>query len=195
MLQAPSARAISTTPAGLMQRSGGGLEIVEGGAELAGRPLGRRRRIVEFVRQARRQFAERGHFFRLAQSFLYSTPLGDVDERHHAAREFSVVLDGIRPVLRGERLPVGAEHHLVVAVRALSPTKRLVDAAFLYRIRLAVGAGVVHQLVHLLAHDIVDAVENIVDTYIVLRQPNEPFIEAYQRLGQALFKERLYAPH
>ena len=44
------------------------------------------------------------------------------------------------------------------------------------------------------AGDVVDAVETIVDTYLSLRQPNEPFIEAYRRLGQAPFKERLYAP-
>ncbi|PCH81962.1 MAG: sulfite reductase [Hyphomicrobiales bacterium] len=41
--------------------------------------------------------------------------------------------------------------------------------------------------------DVADAVETIVDTYIGLRQgDDEPFIDAYRRVGQAPFKEALY---
>ena len=38
-----------------------------------------------------------------------------------------------------------------------------------------------------------DAVETIVDTYLAHREgPQEPFLAAYRRLGQAPFKEALY---
>ncbi len=40
--------------------------------------------------------------------------------------------------------------------------------------------------------EVVDAVETIVDTYINLRNEDEPFLEAYRRLGKEPFKERLY---
>jgi len=41
---------------------------------------------------------------------------------------------------------------------------------------------------------VVDAVETLVDTYLKLRtSPEEPFLSAYRRLGQAPFKEALYA--
>jgi sulfite reductase (NADPH) hemoprotein beta-component len=42
------------------------------------------------------------------------------------------------------------------------------------------------------ADKIVDAVENIVDTYLELRQSDERFIDTYRRLGMPPFKERLY---
>ncbi len=42
------------------------------------------------------------------------------------------------------------------------------------------------------ADKIVDAVENIVDTYLQLRQGEERFIDTYRRLGMPPFKERLY---
>jgi sulfite reductase (NADPH) hemoprotein beta-component len=42
---------------------------------------------------------------------------------------------------------------------------------------------------------VVDAVEQIVDTYLAHRQEGERFIDAYRRLGQAPFKEKLYAAH
>jgi sulfite reductase (NADPH) hemoprotein beta-component len=42
------------------------------------------------------------------------------------------------------------------------------------------------------ADKIVDAVENIVDTYLDLRQGDERFIDTYRRLGMSPFKERLY---
>ena len=34
--------------------------------------------------------------------------------------------------------------------------------------------------------------ETIVATYLALREPGEPFIAAYRRLGAAPFKEKLY---
>ena len=41
---------------------------------------------------------------------------------------------------------------------------------------------------------IVDAVEKVVERYLELRtSPNEPFLAAYNRLGDAPFKEALYA--
>jgi len=42
---------------------------------------------------------------------------------------------------------------------------------------------------------VVDAVEQIVDTYLAHRKEGERFIDAYRRLGQAPFKEKLYAAH
>jgi sulfite reductase beta subunit-like hemoprotein len=43
------------------------------------------------------------------------------------------------------------------------------------------------------ADEIVDAVETIVDTYLGLRAgPDETFLAAYRRVGQAPFKEALY---
>ena len=45
------------------------------------------------------------------------------------------------------------------------------------------------------ADQVVDAVEQIVDTYIEHRLEGERFIDAYRRLGQAPFKDKLYAAH
>lgn len=44
------------------------------------------------------------------------------------------------------------------------------------------------------AHEVPDAIERVVGTYLELRRaPEESFIEAYRRLGDKPFKERLYA--
>ena len=43
--------------------------------------------------------------------------------------------------------------------------------------------------------DVVDAVETVVDTYLHQREPGESFLETYRRIGQAPFKESLYATH
>ncbi|MBV9836119.1 MAG: nitrite/sulfite reductase [Alphaproteobacteria bacterium] len=40
---------------------------------------------------------------------------------------------------------------------------------------------------------VVDAVENLVETYLATRRPGERFVDTYRRLGDAPFKERLYA--
>ena len=41
--------------------------------------------------------------------------------------------------------------------------------------------------------DVVDAIETVVDTYLKVRaSPEENFLAAYRRLGQAPFKEALY---
>jgi sulfite reductase (NADPH) hemoprotein beta-component len=45
------------------------------------------------------------------------------------------------------------------------------------------------------SEQVVDAVEQIVDTYLAHRREGERFIDAYRRLGQAPFKEKLYAAH
>ncbi|ODN69066.1 nitrite/sulfite reductase [Methylobrevis pamukkalensis] len=43
--------------------------------------------------------------------------------------------------------------------------------------------------------EIVDAIEKVVDTYLGLRSgPDEPFLDAYRRVGEAPFKEALYGP-
>jgi len=45
------------------------------------------------------------------------------------------------------------------------------------------------------AAEVIDAVETLVDTYLKVRaSPGENFLAAYRRLGQAPFKEALYAP-
>jgi sulfite reductase (NADPH) hemoprotein beta-component len=43
------------------------------------------------------------------------------------------------------------------------------------------------------ADAIVDAIENLVETYLATRRPGERFVDTYRRLGDAPFKERLYA--
>ncbi len=43
------------------------------------------------------------------------------------------------------------------------------------------------------ADEVVDVIENIVGTYLDLREPSEIFIETYRRVGAAPFKERIYA--
>jgi sulfite reductase (NADPH) hemoprotein beta-component len=45
------------------------------------------------------------------------------------------------------------------------------------------------------ADSVVDAVATIVDVYLDRREDGERFLDAYRRLGQAPFKEKLYAAH
>jgi sulfite reductase (NADPH) hemoprotein beta-component len=42
-------------------------------------------------------------------------------------------------------------------------------------------------------HEVADAIEKILETYVKLRQPGEEFLYAYRRLGPNPFKEALYA--
>ncbi len=42
------------------------------------------------------------------------------------------------------------------------------------------------------AVEVADAIESIVETYLALRRPHEPFVETYARIGIDPFKERLY---
>ena len=42
-------------------------------------------------------------------------------------------------------------------------------------------------------HEVPDAIEKILSTYVKLRQPGEEFLYAYRRLGPQPFKEALYA--
>ena len=41
----------------------------------------------------------------------------------------------------------------------------------------------------------VDAVDNLVETYLSLRQPEERFLDTYRRVGLTPFKEKVYAAH
>ncbi|MGE0714542.1 MAG: nitrite/sulfite reductase [Alphaproteobacteria bacterium] len=43
------------------------------------------------------------------------------------------------------------------------------------------------------SEDVVDAVERLVEAYVEMRGPGEPFLDAWRRLGPAPFKERVYA--
>ncbi len=43
------------------------------------------------------------------------------------------------------------------------------------------------------AHEVPDAIETILNTYVKLREPGEEFLVAYRRLGPKPFKEALYA--
>ena len=43
--------------------------------------------------------------------------------------------------------------------------------------------------------EVVDAVETIVDTYLAVRRDDEKFIDTHRRVGNAPFKEKLYATH
>ena len=42
-------------------------------------------------------------------------------------------------------------------------------------------------------HEVADAIEKILDTYLALRRPGEEFLAAYRRVGAKPFKEALYA--
>jgi sulfite reductase (NADPH) hemoprotein beta-component len=42
-------------------------------------------------------------------------------------------------------------------------------------------------------HEVADAIETILDTYLKLREPGEEFLAAYRRVGPKPFKEALYA--
>ncbi len=42
-------------------------------------------------------------------------------------------------------------------------------------------------------HEVADAIETILDTYLKLREPGEEFLATYRRLGAKPFKEALYA--
>jgi sulfite reductase (NADPH) hemoprotein beta-component len=42
-------------------------------------------------------------------------------------------------------------------------------------------------------HEVADAIETILDTYLKLREPDEEFLATYRRLGAKPFKEALYA--
>ena len=44
-------------------------------------------------------------------------------------------------------------------------------------------------------HEIVDAVEDVVNLYLERREPGERFLDAYRRMGTEPFKERVYAAH
>jgi sulfite reductase (NADPH) hemoprotein beta-component len=44
-------------------------------------------------------------------------------------------------------------------------------------------------------HEIVDAIEQVVDVYLENRQSGERFLDAVRRLGPEPFKERVYAAH
>jgi sulfite reductase (NADPH) hemoprotein beta-component len=44
-------------------------------------------------------------------------------------------------------------------------------------------------------HEIVDAVECVVDLYLEKRAPGERFLDAYRRMGPEPFRERVYAAH
>jgi sulfite reductase (NADPH) hemoprotein beta-component len=44
-------------------------------------------------------------------------------------------------------------------------------------------------------HEIVDAVESVVDLYLERREPGERFLDAYRRMGPEPFKERVYAAY
>ncbi len=146
------------THAGSGQAHCGGQQLVEHLDQLAGRTSRRRRRVVQLVGEARRKLTQRGHLLPLAQLFLDATPVADVDECDHATHQLAVTLHRVRPVLGRKGLAIRAEHHLIIDVRPLVLPKRLVDAALLDRVRLPVGPGVVHQVVHVLAQQLVDAV-------------------------------------
>ena len=44
-------------------------------------------------------------------------------------------------------------------------------------------------------HDVADAVEAIVGTYLTLRGKDERFLDTYRRVGMKPFREKLYAAH
>jgi hypothetical protein len=101
--------------------------------------------------------AQDGAELRLAglEGALNGQALGDVVKRHHAADHDAVAVEGLGAVLGGEAGAVGAEHDLVVDVGALALVVSPVDQALLDRIRVAIGARVVHEIVHALPQQVV----------------------------------------
>ncbi len=87
-------------------------------------------------------------------------------------------------------------HHHVANIGILGVDKKGVE---FYQITLggvADGAGAIGAIVGraFSEHEVVDAVEAILEVYLNERRPGERFIETYRRVGLAPFKERLYAP-
>ena len=96
-----------------------------------------------------RRLQQRSNQFSLfGEQLFVAPPLADVHESEHAPHQLAVALHRVGPILGWKGSPVLAEHDLVIHVRPLVLPERAVDTAFLHRVRLSVGARVVHQLVH-----------------------------------------------
>ncbi len=44
-------------------------------------------------------------------------------------------------------------------------------------------------------HDIVPAIEKVIEVFLANREPEERFLDCYRRIGMEPFKERVYADH
>ena len=87
-------------------------------------------------------------------------------------------------------------HHHIADIGILGVDKKGVE---FYQITLggaADGVGAIGAIVGraFAEHEVVDAVEAVLDVYLSERRPGERFVETYRRIGLAPFKERLYAP-
>ena len=87
-------------------------------------------------------------------------------------------------------------HHHVGAIGILGVDKKGVE---FYQVTLGGAAdndAAIGTLVGpaLPAHQVVDAVETILDTYLKLRDHNENFVDCVRRLGTAPFRDAIYAP-
>jgi sulfite reductase (NADPH) hemoprotein beta-component len=88
-------------------------------------------------------------------------------------------------------------HHHVGNIGILGVDKKGVEA---YQITLGGSADENTEIGKIVGpsfdeHQVVDAIETIVNTYLEIRKNGETFIETYRRVGLAPFKETLYATH
>jgi sulfite reductase (NADPH) hemoprotein beta-component len=88
-------------------------------------------------------------------------------------------------------------HHHVGNIGILGVDKKGVEA---YQVTLGGSADENTEIGKIVGpsfdeHQIVDAVETIINTYIEIRKNGESFIDTYRRVGLAPFKETLYATH
>tara|TARA_B100000745_G_scaffold181060_1_gene118630 strand:- start:1861 stop:3501 length:1641 start_codon:yes stop_codon:yes gene_type:complete len=86
-------------------------------------------------------------------------------------------------------------HHHVAAIGILGVDKKGKE---FYQVTIGGSSGDEASIGKILGpsfarEEIADAIENLVKTYVELRQDDEPFLETVRRIGTNPFKERLYA--
>ena len=104
--------------------------------------------------QSGSKFAQRRHLLGLTQLFVLLEAFGDVHESDHAPDHLSVVLHRVRPVFSRKVCSVGVEHDLIGYVSPFAFLECLIYAAFLDRIRVSVGSGMMDHIVHVFAQNI-----------------------------------------
>ena len=83
---------------------------------------------------------------------------GDVGEGDDGAYDVVIIADGVRGVLSVEARAVAAPEHFVVGAFAAAVAEGFEDAAVVDRHEGAVGVGVVDEVVHVAAHQLVRGV-------------------------------------
>jgi sulfite reductase (NADPH) hemoprotein beta-component len=108
--------------------------------------------------------------------------VADLDRLHHIGELEIAIADRISACARH---PAGH-----IGIRGVER-----NGAEFYQVSLGGDAGDAATVIGpaLAGDEIVDAVENLIGTYLDLRRDDERFLDTYRRLGIAPFRERLYA--